>query len=359
MAGAQRLAAELLGPTAEATDQAARVPRPRLDALADAGLCGIAGPVSYGGQALAAGARRQVYETLAGACGVTFFVWVQHHAPVRLLTTSPNARLRERWLADLCRGSVLGGVAFAYLRRSGPPAVVARRAPGGWTVDGEAPWVTSWGLARLFAVVAVIDDGERTGAGRPEAMFFVLDAEKASVGVQASPPLGLAVMGASSTVRVVFDGLFVGDDDVVRTIDLARWHQRDRAATSQPHPAPLGLATTAIGLLAARGDATGQAVVGRAARDLGDELDACRARAYALSDLGRHDDAHLAELVGARAWSLDLAMRSAQALVAATGGRAMALDHPAQRLLREAAFWSIQAQSSALREATLGLVASR
>jgi len=77
-----------------------------------------------------------------------------------------------------------------------------------------------------------------------------------------------------------------------------------------------------------------------------------------LSDLGRHDDAGLADLVAARAWGLDLALRSAQALVAATGGRAMAVDHPAQRLLREASFWSIQAQSSALREATLGILSA-
>ncbi len=352
VAAARRLADDLLRPAAEATDRAVVVPRGHLDALADAGLCGLVGPVSSGGHAAPASTTRQVYEALAGACGVSFFVWVQHHAPVRLLAASPNVELRERWLADLCRGSVLGGVAFAYLRRPGPPAVVARPVPGGWKVDGEAPWVTSWGLARLFAVVARV---ERAG----EAVFFLLDAERAGSSVQASPPLGLAAMGASATVRLGFDGLFVPAGDVVRTIDLARWRARDRAGTSKPHPAPLGLATTAIGFLAARADAaTGptQTAVHRAASALAAELDACRARSYALSDLVRHDHAHLADLVQVRAWGLDVAMRSAQALVAATGGRAMSLDHPAQRLVREAAFWSIQAQSSSLREATLGIV---
>ncbi|MDQ6798381.1 MAG: acyl-CoA/acyl-ACP dehydrogenase, partial [Actinomycetota bacterium] len=353
-AAARRLAHDLLTPAAEATDQAAVVPRGHLDALADAGLCGLVGPSTHGGHAAPASVTRQVYETLAGACGVTFFVWVQHHAPVRLLAASPNVDLRERWLPELCRGSVFGGVAFAYLRRPGPPAVVARPVPGGWVVDGEAPWVTSWGLARLFAVVACVE-----GAG--EAMFFLLDADEAGQSVQASPPLGLAAMGASATVRLGFDGLFVPTGDVVRTIDLARWRARDRAGTSKPHPAPLGLASTAIRLLAARADAVSGPVptaVHRAASALADELDACRARSYVLSDLVGHDDAHLAELVEARAWGVDLAMRSAQALVAATGGRAMALDHPAQRLVREAAFWSIQAQSSTLREATLGIVST-
>ncbi|MDQ6799095.1 MAG: acyl-CoA dehydrogenase family protein, partial [Actinomycetota bacterium] len=111
---ARGLADDLLSPSAEATDQAAIVPRRHLEALADAGLCGIAGPVTSGGHAAPASITRQVYEALAGACGVTFFVWVQHRAPVRLLAASPNDGVRRRWLPDLCRGSVLGGVAFAY-----------------------------------------------------------------------------------------------------------------------------------------------------------------------------------------------------------------------------------------------------
>jgi hypothetical protein len=42
--------------------------------------------------------------------------------------------------------------------------------------------------------------------------------------------------------------------------------------------------------------------------------------------------------------------------VTSVGGRAMAADHPAQRLLREAAFFTIQAQTQAQRRATLALL---
>ena len=62
----------------------------------------------------------------------------------------------------------------------------------------------------------------------------------------------------------------------------------------------------------------------------------------------------VAGLLDARAWGLDLALRAASALVAATGGEAMALSHPGQRLVREAMFYSIQAQSAELRRASLG-----
>ena len=88
-------------------------------------------------------------------------------------------------------------------------------------------------------------------------------------------------------------------------------------------------------------------------------MDDCRRQSYRLADTTSTDDAHLARLVAARAWGLDLALRSAQALIAATGGGAVTLAHPAQRLLREAAFWSIQAQTAALRAATLDRVVTQ
>lgn len=276
---------------------------------------------------------REVYETLAGACGVTFFVWVQHHAPVRMLAASANRALRDRHLDDLCTGRTLGGVAFAYLRRPGPPAVVATPVAGGYRIDGEAPWVTSWGLAGLYAVAARIDD---------EVMFVLVEPGPA---LRASPPLALAAMNASSTVRLTFDGLAVSDDDVVSVVPLARWQAEDRIATAKPNPAAFGIAATCVRLL----DDTPMAA----------ELDECRRRSYALADAGLTGDAHVAALVEARAQSLALAVRAATALVVATGGRAMAADHPAQRLLREAAFFTIQAQTPALRRATLAQLASR
>jgi hypothetical protein len=56
-----------------------------------------------------------------------------------------------------------------------------------------------------------------------------------------------------------------------------------------------------------------------------------------------------------RASSLELALRSATALVAATGGSALSLDAAPQRLAREAVFYLVQAQTAPVREAVLQL----
>ena len=361
VAAAERVAAEVLAPGAEEVDRAGGVPRSRLDALAAAGLFGLVGPTDHGGAAAPSDVVREVYEAVAGACGNTFFSWVQHHFAVRLLATSANEALQERYLADLCSGRLFGGASFAYLRRPGPPAVAAEAVDGGWCVRGEAPWVTSWGLADLLAVSAGAPDGR--------VVSFVLPAREGGA-VQASAPLRLAAMGATSTVRLAFDDLFVPDDDVAGVVDAERWRAADRVTTAQPTPAAFGVAATCCRLLAervaagagpsggGRGPGRWSPAVAEAATRLDAERRRSRDHAYHLADLpmpppGNEREAHLSALVDARAWGLDVAQRAAAALVAAAGGRAMELDHPAQRLLREATFYSIQAQTEALREATL------
>ncbi len=315
--------AEVLASAAEATDQAEAVPRSHLRLLAQSGLNDLLG--------MPASAVREIYEDLAGACGVSFFVWVQHHAPVRLLASSTNAGLQERTMPELLSGHQLAGIAFAYLRRMGPPAVAARRVRGGILVDGEAPWVTSWGLADIFAVAARLDG---------DVVFFLLPG-RATPSVRPSAPLALAAMNASCTVRLSFEGLFVPDDDIISVTPVERWRLTDRIATAKPHPAVFGVIRTCCRLLGAQGKA------------LDEERVECRKVAYALADNPRTDDAHLARMVEARAWSYEVALRAAGALVASAGGRAMERSHPSQRLLREAAFFSIQAQSAELRSATV------
>ncbi|MGH9131834.1 MAG: acyl-CoA dehydrogenase family protein [Acidimicrobiales bacterium] len=392
LAEAARLVAEqVLAPRAQETDRAARVPQSNLEALASAGLFGIACasgvPAAEGSaagvSAARGGAMRQVQEALAGACGATYFVWAQHHSPVRRLRASPNSGLRNRWLDRLCAGEALAGVAFAYMRRPGPPPVRAERQPGGWQVDGVAPFVTSWGLADVFVVAGVSGATVDSDQAGPDVVWFCLEG-RATEAVRPSPPMALSVLGSTCTVVLRLEGLFVPDEDVVSVEPFAAWKARDRLATPQPSAAAFGVATrcaSLLGSLAAEREGTESGPLSRAAGSLTDELASCRAHAYGLADAlaadalaggeealpvdtampgpgaataaTDHLEGHLAAMIEARAWGLDLAQRSAIALIAATGGRAMALDHPAQRLAREAAFYAIQAQTGPIRAATL------
>lgn len=333
VAAARRVAADVLAPAAEGVDRADRVPAGHLLALAEAGLFDLTG--------LSPPAARLVFEALAGACGATFFVWAQHHAPVGDLATSPNRDLAHRWLGPLREGRALGGVAFAYLRRPGPPAVVAEPDGARWRLSGSAPWVTSWGVADGFAVAAA-GPGDRV-------VTAWLPADRLAGPEATAVPLDLAVMGATGTVRLDLDGVPFAAGDVIADVPAGEWRAADRVATVNPAPAALGVAATCARLLAGREPAT--------AASLAAEVDRCRERGEALAGLppGERD---LAAMADARAATLLLANRAALALVTATSGTAVLRSSPAQRLAREAAFHLVQAQVPPVRAAMLARLAT-
>jgi len=157
-------------------------------------------------------------------------------------------------------------------------------------------------------------------------------------------------MNASSTVRLFLDRVAVPADDVLDDLSFADWSARDRVVTAQPNPAAFGVAARCLRLLEEAGSP--------AAAPLGEEWEECRRRSYAAADPA-DDDEDVKRLVGLRAWSLELAVRAAYALVVATGGRSMTLAHPAQRLLREASFYAVQAQTPPVRAAVLDRLTRR
>jgi len=346
---ARTVADEILFPAAAEVDQSALVPRRNLVALRNAGLHGLYGPVGLGLGADQVSAR-PVMEAVSGGCGATSFVWQQHHGAVRRLAAGDGAAC-ERWLGPCCSGEVMAGIGFAYLRRPGPPLVRATPVRDGWRLDGRAPWITGWGLVEILVIMA------RTGDDRVvTVVFHRLERPE----LRAEGPQRLSVLGATGTVAVNFEGAVASEDDVVRVEEVSSWASRDAVGAAFPGPAPLGIAERAIRLL---GEASGAAAA--AASILAGELELTRVstdsagrRLYAAAANSTDVADAIAQGVAERDRGLALARRSTDALVAASGGGAMSLAHPAQRLSREATFYLVQAQSADLRAATLARLTS-
>src|SRR6188472_22488 len=223
---ARDIADTVLFPQAQATDTADLVPRGHLDALRDAGLNGLQGPAGFpGGLAADPGTARLVFSAVAGGCGTTAFVWAQHHGAVRRLTGSDGPG-RDRWLPSLCDGSMLAGIGFAYLRRPGPPAVRAVPSGSGWRLEGAAPWITGWGLADLFVIMARADDGS--------VVTVVVDDPYERPELIPGPRQRLAVMGSTGTVSLRFDGLEIDEGSVAVVQSPEAWERRDRIGSAMP-----------------------------------------------------------------------------------------------------------------------------
>jgi alkylation response protein AidB-like acyl-CoA dehydrogenase len=102
---ARQLADEVLFTSAMNVDAADRVPSEHFDALAAAGLFGLAGPAAAGGLDVDLATFCNVIEIMASGCLATTFVWLQHHGAVRALAASANSVLAAEWLPQLCAGS--------------------------------------------------------------------------------------------------------------------------------------------------------------------------------------------------------------------------------------------------------------
>ncbi len=340
------------------------VPAAHLAALADAGLYGIAGPTSHGGLDADPQDMRRVFATIAGGCGATFFVWAQHHGVVGTVrrarsgvATSPRGGLPaddlDELLRSLCTGATRAGTAFAYLRNPEARGVRAHPVDDGWELDGVAPWVTAWGLADVFLIAATTDDGR--------IVWTLVEAgpERPVDGLTASA-LPLAVFGATGTVSLRLDRVRVAHERVLLVEDLAAWRRSNRIQAAPGQPQCIGVAERCVRHLrsteddevAGAADRIDQAI---AARWDDDEaiIAALPERVAAESETAGASDAFVAAASAHRTRCLELGRSASTVLLAASGGRGMALAHPAQRLVREAAFYVVQAMTEDGRRAAL------
>ena len=325
VAFASRFADEVLFPSALATEAAGAVPTGHLDALAGAGLYGLAGPVEAGGLGLDREAAWAVVEALAGGCLATTFVWVQHHGLVRAMATDAPAGLRDEWLGPLCRGERRAGVALAGLL-PGPARLTATPGGEGWVLQGSSPWVTGWGRVDALLVAARAPHGT--------VAWFVVDAvEGGGLAVERQP---LVAVDASATVRADFDRLAVPEARLVHAQPWAEVAGGPPAALRTNGSLALGVAGRCCRLLGPSG--------------LDGELASRRA---ALDSAGP-------EQIGeARAAASELALRAASALVVHEGSPSITSGAQGQRLAREAMFLLVFGSRPPIREALLRRLGAR
>jgi alkylation response protein AidB-like acyl-CoA dehydrogenase len=329
---AKRLAplSSLLLAGAEAVDASDAIPAEHLHALAAAGMYGMFAPVAEGGLGLGYLEMCAVMEELASSCLATTFVLAQHFRLLgAMLEPDTPLAIREPMLASTIRGETRGGVALTGLL-PGPSSLLAKPTPGGWLLEGTAPWVSGWGIVDVICVFA-------RGPAGPEGetvVTLLLDARDQD-GLSVTP-LRLSALNATRTVRLGFAGLFVGEDKIIGSQPYETASLASETRLRMNGSFALGVARRCCALLGPS--------------PLDEELRECRAT------LDAADDSHVA---AARAAASELAARAAQILVVSRGSRAALAGDPAERLNREAAFLLVFGSRPAIKSALLKSLEAR
>ncbi|MCW3099112.1 MAG: Acyl-CoA dehydrogenase [Chthonomonadaceae bacterium] len=359
LAAARDVCETALGPNAEATDRGPGPNRANFEALAEKGLLGLAIPKEYGGLDASGATQRKFTQLLASYCGVTTFTQAQHHGPSRMIANGPNADLKCRLLPDLASGRRMSGISFAHLRRPGPPILRAEPVEGGWRLQGTAPWVTGWGLISQVAFGATLPDGRflyvwsPTGREEFPDLFANVGPPEGNWGsLVASSPLALCAMNASATVELTLADWFIPAAHRLSESDRETMQRNDRNGVLGATAMPLGCAAAAIRLLGATAEKRPIPAITRATQAFLREWEEVEGQVEEWN--GRSGESEFfANAVRVRAWCIELALRAAHAAVTASSGAANLLSHPAQRLLREAMFYTVQAQTHEVMDATL------
>jgi alkylation response protein AidB-like acyl-CoA dehydrogenase len=256
---ARAFADEQLRPNAAAWDRDAHFEPSLIPALGELGFLGMLLPAEYDGLALDARSYLLALEEIAVADASTAVMMSVHNSlPTQMLLTYGSEAQKQRFLAPMARGELLGGFALSEPDSGSDAASLrcqARRDGDHWILDGAKSWVTSGTHAGVILVMARTDSPDaRRGAKGISAFIITPDLPGFSVGKK-EDKMG---MRASPTVQLVFDGMRVPADRLLGEEGMGFTY----AMQSLEH-GRLGIAAQAIGIARAAYEAACAYVVER------------------------------------------------------------------------------------------------
>ncbi len=336
--------ARRIAETAHVRDRDGQWPAQALTALGQAGAWRWAIPREFGGETLSALQQVQAYEAVSRGSLAAALILTQHDGACLLIAGGESQQLMDDLLPRFARGELLATVGISQLttskRGAGPP-MKARRDGDGFRLDGLMPWVTSSPLCQVIVTGGVLDDGNQ--------ILAVISSDRA--GVEIHEPMQLAALQASCTGAVHCRDVRVEPHEIIRGPCEQVLSIRAPVKSLTVSACGIGLAGAmwqAIDAIPAAATDTFKPVCDRlrdAFRRLRDELyDAAEKRSDPSAEVPAYE---------IRSSINDLVQRLAIALMTLAKGTGMLIDHPAQRLAREALFFLVWSAPDPVRQQTL------
>jgi alkylation response protein AidB-like acyl-CoA dehydrogenase len=343
-----------VAPRAQEIDRDVEMVLWALQGLCDRDLMALKRPAEYGGPALSEEAFRHFQEMCARYCGTLSFLQTQHQSAGSMIARSENEALKNDYLPKMANGERLVGIGFSQLRRGGPPVMRATETKGGYVLDGHVPWVTGYGFYPEFLLGATLPDGRALFVVAPLVSTPPFQIVQGSIegGIRISAPMKLAAMEAANTVTVDFENYFVSDDKVCFIRDAEWIKNNDQINIALQGHFALGCAQAGLDILSSTAEKKKLDFARDAHLQLSRELADCREQTR-IAQQGVSQEIATDERLKVRAWAIDLAVRCAHAAVTASSGAANSVDHPAQRVYREALVYTVSAQTVQIMESTL------
>ncbi|HEY4098745.1 MAG TPA: acyl-CoA dehydrogenase family protein [Baekduia sp.] len=185
--------------------------------LVDAGFTGVGVDEQYGGQG--GGIMEQVIldeELSRHLAGLYWLVGITLFDAKAIATVGTEAQ-KDRFLPKIAAGEMMCAISLTEPDGGtdvfGAMKTNAKKVDGGWVVNGTKIWSTLAHVADRLFLVARTSTGKRPHEG---VTVFLCDAKSPGVTATPIPKLGMRALGSC---EVVFEDVFIPDEDVLGEID--------------------------------------------------------------------------------------------------------------------------------------------
>ncbi len=195
------------------------------------GFLGLDVPEEYGGSSVGDYRFNAVFaeEVSKVSASLSSCFGIHYDCAAPYLVDLGTEEQKQRWLPKFCSGEYVaaigmtepsGGSDLAALRTS------AKKADGGWVVNGSKTFITNGDMADLVIVAARTDPSK----GAKGITLFVV--EEGMEGFARGRKLDKVGQTESGTSELFFEDLFVGDDNVLGEVDRGFIHTARSSTTS-------------------------------------------------------------------------------------------------------------------------------
>jgi alkylation response protein AidB-like acyl-CoA dehydrogenase len=211
---AREFARKEVSPRVEEHDESQRFPLEVMKRAAELGFLGVIFPEELGGSGLGYVEYVLVVTELSKVDpSVGISVAAHNSLCTNHIYKFGDDAQRRRWVPRLASGEWIGAWALTEAGSGSDAAAartVARRADGGWVLDGSKVFCTHGSVGDVCVVMAVTDPGGRRG--RNMSAFVV---ERGTEGFRTGKKEDKLGIRASDTAEVVFEGCFVPDTNLL------------------------------------------------------------------------------------------------------------------------------------------------
>jgi len=361
-AAVREVVEDKITPFAAEVDEQSRYPQEAHDALLATDFHAPHVAEEYGGVGADALATAIVIEEVARGCASSSLIPAVNKLGSMPVILGGGEEVKQKYLPQLAEGK---GFSYGLSEREAGSDTAAMKTKAvrdgdGWRLNGVKTWITNAGESEFYTVMAVTDpEGPR---GRNITAFVVEKGDEGFSFGEKERKLGIK---GSPTRELFFEDVFLPADRIVgaegeglkialRTLD----HTRVTIA-AQAVGIAQGALDYAIGYIKERKQ-FGKAIADFQAiqfmvADMGMKLEAARQLTYVAAAKSEREDKDLGYFgAAAKAYASDVAMEITTDAVQLLGGAGYVVDHPVERMMRDAKITQIYEGTNQVQRLVMG-----